>query len=233
MAVYFIRNEVTGNVKIGYSESVDKRLKQLQDASDCPLKLIAALEGGGELADQYQNDWHAYRLKDKGSYGDGWFSIHVRPTHSGVEISGNKKQRPPVTRSRKTPKANQLCLRLTDHQIQLLRRYVEIKHYNSEVDAVRGMIDGLDDWLKRQSSKSAQTAPKSDVHQSSEHHSAVNMESGSHNSGLISSGAHSGLNSQGIDAPDDAADSDATSPVGDFGGRPFIRLPESNGDPDD
>ena len=52
-------------------------------------------------------------------------------------------------RRRKVPRKNQLCLRLTDHQLYLLQRYGKHKDMDSEVDALRSIIDGLAPWLSR------------------------------------------------------------------------------------
>ena len=52
-------------------------------------------------------------------------------------------------RRRKVPRKNQLCLRLTDHQLYLLKRYADYKDMSSEVDALRSIVDGLEDWLDR------------------------------------------------------------------------------------
>jgi len=61
-----------------------------------------------------------------------------------------------VGRDRKLhPKRNPYCLRLTDKQKILLQQYAEFRDYPSEVDAVRGMIDGLEGWFHRQLVKSA------------------------------------------------------------------------------
>jgi hypothetical protein len=42
--VYFIQNSVTGNIKIGRAKDIEKRLKALQSASDCPLRLLFSLD---------------------------------------------------------------------------------------------------------------------------------------------------------------------------------------------
>lgn len=108
-------------------------------------------------------------------------------------------------RRKKEPKRNALYLRLTDRQLELLRLYVDFKDYDSEVDAIRHMIDGLGPWLERQLSSreiagsggeppptSVRTdAPETDV--------APTQKSGRH--------------------PRDSS-------VGDFAGRPSIGLPK-------
>jgi hypothetical protein len=113
-----------------------------------------------------------------------------------------------VGRNRKPhPKRNSYCLRLTDKQKTLLRRYTEFRDYTSEVDAVRGMIDGLEGWLQRQMIK-----PKS----------APND-----NSGLPTKMTNSGLPikelNSGLPSPTDVEDG---ASVGDFAGRASVGLPK-------
>jgi len=115
-----------------------------------------------------------------------------------------------VGRDRKAhPKRNTYCLRLTDKQNSLLQRYTEFRDYASEVDAVRGMIDGLEGWFHRQLAKEK---------------SLSNDDSGlplqGTNSGLPLQRTNSGLPPT-IDVEDGAS-------VGDFGGRASVGLPESH-----
>ena len=114
-------------------------------------------------------------------------------------------------RRKQEPKRNQYCLRLTDRQAELLRRYADFRDFDSEVDALRKMVDGLEDWLARQSAK-AELAGSSTV--SSPPPPAV----------------HSGLPSPSDVEPSDVAEaeSDVDASVGDFGGRPSIGLPDAS-----
>jgi hypothetical protein len=111
-------------------------------------------------------------------------------------------------RRKQEPKRNQYCLRLTDRQAELLRRYADFRDFDSEVDALRKMVDGLEDWLNRQNSR-AELAGSSSV------------------SSPPPAPAHSGLPSTAGDvAPSDVDDGDTS--VGDFGGRPSIGLPDAS-----
>lgn len=98
------------------------------------------------------------------------------------------------------PKRNTYCLRLTDKQNSLLQRYTEFRDYASEVDAVRGMIDGLEGWFHRQLAKEKSLS--------------------NDDSGLPLQRTNSGLPPT-IDVEDGAS-------VGDFGGRASVGLPESH-----
>lgn len=117
-------------------------------------------------------------------------------------------------RRKKEPKRNTLCLRLTDRQLELLQRYVDFKEYESEVDALRKMVDGLEDWLARQSAKRdiagspgrpPDTSVRTDVSRGDVRGSDVARPS------------------QGL-GEDDSADRS----VGDFAGRPSVGLPKPN-----
>lgn len=113
----------------------------------------------------------------------------------------------------KNPKKNQYCLRLTDRQAELLEIYSAFKGYPSNVVAIRSIIDGLEDWLRRQAAKS-QAIQAVASHQS--------QDGASHQSIERPPEAHSGLPSATADT-DDYVDTS----VGDFAGRPSIALPES------
>lgn len=57
-----------------------------------------------------------------------------------------------MTRRRsKDPKRNTLCLRLTEKQLGFLQIYAGIKGFETEVEALRHIIDGLGPWLESQS----------------------------------------------------------------------------------
>lgn len=119
----------------------------------------------------------------------------------------------PDRRRKKNPKRNQLCLRLTDHQLELLRRYADHRHFDNEVDAIRKMIDGLEDWLARQAAKE-------------------NLGSTQVMNTSPPPTGYSGLPASSDVAPSDASITksdesitDEESSLGDFGGRPSIGLP--------
>ena len=43
--IYFLRNEITRNIKIGFSMDVEKRIKDLQTSNDSELKLLKYVKG--------------------------------------------------------------------------------------------------------------------------------------------------------------------------------------------
>jgi len=102
-------------------------------------------------------------------------------------------------RRKKEPRRNQLCLRLTDKQLELLQSYQSVRDMDSEVDAMRLMIDGLEAWLDR-------------------HHAAKASSTRAHNE--VSSAPDT--SARRIEAPDS---SDEGASLGDFGGQPRLKLP--------
>jgi hypothetical protein len=110
----------------------------------------------------------------------------------------------------KNPKKHQHCLRLTDRQEELLQRYAEFKGYETDMDAVRAMIDGLEDWFRRQEAKRSAAGGASVMRPSAPRA----------DSGLVSA----------TDVGASDVDDDAGPSVGDFAGRPSIGLPESRHD---
>lgn len=116
-------------------------------------------------------------------------------------------------RRKKNPKKHQLCLRLTERQLDLLRRYSNYRHYDTEVDAIRKMIDGLEDWLARQAAK--ENLGSSQVMNSSP---PPTRHSGP-------SGPSDVATSDGDITPSDGSITDEDPSLGDFGGRPSINLP--------
>lgn len=56
-----------------------------------------------------------------------------------------------MTRRRaKDPKRHTLCLRLTAKQLSVLQLYAGVKGFDTEVDALRHIINGLEAWLEKQ-----------------------------------------------------------------------------------
>ena len=66
--IYFIKNIVTGNIKIGFSENPRKRLRDLQTGSAEKLVLIKTIEGNQELEQQLHENFSHCRLDGE------WFS---------------------------------------------------------------------------------------------------------------------------------------------------------------
>lgn len=44
--IYFIQNQITGRIKIGYSKEPDCRIKNLQTGNDAELKVLFSIPGG-------------------------------------------------------------------------------------------------------------------------------------------------------------------------------------------
>ena len=120
-------------------------------------------------------------------------------------------------RRRKVPKKNQLCLRLNDKQLLLLQRYAEFKDIDSEVNALRSIIDGLAPWLVRREAEE----------QAGQAHSGVSSAPpGSASVGAsVPTPSPTSLmaTSRGADEPP-LSEGDGEE-VGDFGGRPRLKLP--------
>lgn len=67
--VYFIRQGVTGPVKIGVAKDVVKRVRQLQTNQAVPLRIIRVLEGAGPLEKDLHSRFSHLRLKGE------WFTF--------------------------------------------------------------------------------------------------------------------------------------------------------------
>jgi hypothetical protein len=136
----------------------------------------------------------------------------------------------------KNPKQHQHCLRLTDHQEELLQRYTSFRGYATDMDAIRGLIDGLDDWFRRQQAKLVlrQAELNEELSALRPHRTAAD---GAQAKPVASRGAMRPevTDVAGSPALTDVEPSDVEDgpPVGDFAGRPSVRLPESYHDGND
>lgn len=109
----------------------------------------------------------------------------------------------------KNPKVTQHCLRLTAKQEELLQLYTDFREFNTQMDAIRAMIDGLESWLSKQAATKRSTESDSGL----PHQNPTSMAD------------------RGDVQSISAIDATSTS-VGDFAGRPAVGLPESTGDSD-
>lgn len=126
-----------------------------------------------------------------------------------------------MTRRRKNTedvKRHQICLRLTDKQMYLLDQYCARRGFESEVDAVRVMIDGVEEWLTRQ-------PPLRSV--SSDHHSSIEEPAHSGPPPPLPAPTYSGPIDADPDTDVDSAGSGFSPSVGDFAGRPSVGLPRT------
>lgn len=60
--VYFVRDDVAGNIKIGTAMNPLKRIQQLQTGSSVPLRLIAMTTGGRKEEVAFHAMWKKRRL---------------------------------------------------------------------------------------------------------------------------------------------------------------------------
>jgi len=107
-------------------------------------------------------------------------------------------------RRKKEPRRNQLCLRLTDKQLELLQSYQSVRGMDSEVDAMRLMVDGLEAWLDR-------------------HYAAKASSTRAHNE--VSSAPNTSVRQVGGALAPPTDNSDEGTSLGDFGGQPRLKLP--------
>lgn len=97
MAVYFIKDEATGFVKIGYSNNPQKRLKSLQTSSANKLTLIEAIEGNKKLEETLHTTFAEHRVRGE------WFSLPsidsaIRTAaHMAPRTSTTKVAQPQIT----------------------------------------------------------------------------------------------------------------------------------------
>ena len=107
---------------------------------------------------------------------------------------------------------------MTVKQAELLSQYAEFRQFNTDMDAIRAMIDGLEDWFVRQQAKlSAGAATTSNREQEDSGRPAVNDVLGDFDASDVASSS-------------DVVTDDDDEAVGDFAGRPSVRLPESRHD---
>lgn len=145
-----------------------------------------------------------------------------------ISLSKQRKQESIVAdrRRKKNPKRHQLCLRLTDRQHELLEAYSGYKGFDTGVDAIRSIIDGLDGWLRRQEAKNAASGQPPVVPAHSGLSSAASDVTGSDGASDGANDAASDVTSDvTTDAPGDGTSDDASDVVGDFAGRPSVGLP--------
>lgn len=81
--VYFIQQEVTHAVKIGYTETLRKmhtRMIHLQIGSPYRLRLVFHMPGSRELERQFHTRFHAYRLSGE------WFAPSLEMAEALIAI---------------------------------------------------------------------------------------------------------------------------------------------------
>lgn len=219
MSVYFILNEVTKNVKIGHSVVVKKRLHQLQLQTDCPLRLLATVPGGQEEEREYHEEWMAYYI----GHGE-WFSISVLQVMGELKITGRELQPVSMLKKLRTagargPFRNQLCLRLNDEELALLKRYTRYKQFKSEISALRNMVDGLGGWFTRRDAETKTAEAHSGVSSAPPPVTSVGDARDDERTTSASTSPRSAPSpTQGDE------DVDGTS-LDDFGGQPRLKLP--------
>lgn len=70
MAVYFIRNTVTGNIKIGHASDPMRRLMALQSGNEEPLRFIRIIDGGAATEAWLHKRFAPCRMRGE------WFQFH-------------------------------------------------------------------------------------------------------------------------------------------------------------
>jgi len=112
-------------------------------------------------------------------------------------------------------------VRLTAGQLELLRKYIDYREFESEAAGIRAMIDGLEDWFLRQEAKASAPAETS--------HELAAAQANSGLPGPTDVGPTDVAPTDG--APTDVASTDEDASEGDFAGRWAPgRMPESRHD---
>lgn len=70
MYVYFIQIGDSGDIKIGYTNNIKKRLKELQTGSPKKLKLLGYIDGGRTKEQELHSQFKQYRVNGE------WFRLH-------------------------------------------------------------------------------------------------------------------------------------------------------------
>ena len=115
---------------------------------------------------------------------------------------------------------HQHCLRLTGRQEELLQKYTDFKDYDTDMDAIRGLLDGLEDFFRRQEARVRAAQADGAQAKPVARRDAMRPEV----TDVAGSPALTDVD------PSDVEDGPS---VGDFAGRPSVRLPESHHDGND
>ena len=75
--VYFIQEEETGRIKIGFSENPFQRLKELQTGNSSKMTLIGQIEGGADEENNIHREFAEERIRENGE----WFRPSERLTN--------------------------------------------------------------------------------------------------------------------------------------------------------
>ena len=70
MSIYFVLHEGTGHVKIGYSDSVKKRISQLQTGNPEKLRLLRVIDGGPKTEQWLHKRFSGFNVRGE------WFAFH-------------------------------------------------------------------------------------------------------------------------------------------------------------
>ena len=82
--IYVIKNELTGNIKIGVSVDPDKRLKGLQTGSDGDLTLISSVpvNDAYKVENSIHKDLSQYRVRGE------WFKVCYEKLYTVMGVNG-------------------------------------------------------------------------------------------------------------------------------------------------
>ena len=69
MSVYWIKNTESGRIKIGYAQSPERRLRDLQTSHDARLELLRVVDGDRRLEQALHRHFERFRLVGE------WFAI--------------------------------------------------------------------------------------------------------------------------------------------------------------
>lgn len=88
-------------------------------------------------------------------------------------------------------KTEVLTIKISQRQLQVLERYVQLKGLSSNADGIRRMIDGAEAWLRTQATPQATVEPPVASHQDvAEHHITDEADEGVVHSGLEQVGGY-------------------------------------------
>jgi hypothetical protein len=95
--IYFIRDSVTGNIKLGHSKSPGKRLSGLQTSTAHALILLAVIDGGPDEERRLHRDFAAERLRGEWFRPDGRLGEYVAslPPYVAPVVERKRMGRPP------------------------------------------------------------------------------------------------------------------------------------------
>lgn len=103
MAVYFVRNMVTGNIKIGVTDDPEKRFSELQTGNDCPLELLHFMPGDTKLEQSLHARFSGLRIRGEWFYDGNELLDFIHLAKTEPREAKNRMRRGRLTNTTQEP----------------------------------------------------------------------------------------------------------------------------------